>query len=150
MAAKMAAPKAAAVPKPKKVGGVTKAKTVPSHPPYATMVSAAIKKIGDRTGSSQQAIAKCIGEEYKIEVNKVALSRSLKSGVDAGSLAKVKASYKVVAKEKPAPKKKTAKPKAATANGKEKKVKALKPKKTTKTKKTTKPKAKKVAKPQSD
>merc|ERR1712141_860530 len=56
-----AAPKAKAAAKPK----------VPAaHPPYASMIKAAIKALGDKKGSSRQAILKYICANYKVDAAK--------------------------------------------------------------------------------
>uniref|UniRef100_A0A7S1ET73 H15 domain-containing protein n=1 Tax=Timspurckia oligopyrenoides TaxID=708627 RepID=A0A7S1ET73_9RHOD len=111
-----------------------------SHPPYTSMVAKAIKEIGDRTGSSMPAITKFIGEHYKVEVNKVALSKAIKKGVEDGSLVRVKASYKLSPKAVA----KASKPKKPTA-AKKKKVAAEK-KKTAKESGTTPASEKKIKK----
>ncbi|RWR94236.1 histone H1-like protein [Cinnamomum micranthum f. kanehirae] len=38
------------------------------HPPYLKMISEAISSLKERTGSSQQAIAKFIEEKYKTDL----------------------------------------------------------------------------------
>mmetsp|Transcript_17845 Transcript_17845/g.37060 ORF Transcript_17845/g.37060 Transcript_17845/m.37060 type:complete len:151 (-) Transcript_17845:383-835(-) len=78
---------------PKKEG---KSGTVkPSHPPYGVMASRAITELKEHNGSSLQAISKYIQQEYKIEINKTALSQALKKGLESGDLTRVKASYKI-------------------------------------------------------
>eukprot|EP00183_Erythrolobus_madagascarensis_P006936 CAMPEP_0185844336 /NCGR_PEP_ID=MMETSP1354-20130828/539_1 /TAXON_ID=708628 /ORGANISM="Erythrolobus madagascarensis, Strain CCMP3276" /LENGTH=116 /DNA_ID=CAMNT_0028543983 /DNA_START=204 /DNA_END=554 /DNA_ORIENTATION=+ len=116
------------------------------------MVNTAIKEIGDRTGSSVPAISKFIGEQYKVEVNKQALSKAVKKGVEDGTLVRIKASYKLSPKaaakasktKKAAPKKaapkKTATKKASTKKAAPKKTSSSKPKKTIKKKTAAKKK----------
>lgn len=88
----------------------------PGKPTYAVMVAESIKALGDRTGSSVQAITKHLVAQYKTDVNKHALSKAIKKGVEAGDLVQIKSSYKlgkkVAPKAKAAPKKKVTKPRA--------------------------------------
>merc|ERR1719297_41709 len=130
---------AAAAPKAKKV-----AKAPAAHPPYATMITAAIKALGDKKGSSRQAILKYIVANNKVDAAKAAVPVRLalkkmiaaKKVVAAAAAGKKGAgSFKLPAKE----------PKAKKA----KKPKAKKPKKVKKVKKPAakKPAAKKAAKP---
>ena len=133
------------------------AKKVPTHPPYEKMVKAAIVALKDRTGSSTQAIAKYMKENYTLgDTFTKSLSKALKKYVEDGKLIKVKASYKLGSlkteakpkKKKVVPKKKKVvkKPKKKVVPKKKKVVKkpkkvvkkvAKKPK-TVKKKKTTK------------
>merc|ERR1739844_750568 len=59
---------AAAAPKAKKVAA--KPKVAAAHPPYAAMIKAAIKALGDKKGSSRQAILKYICANYKVDAAK--------------------------------------------------------------------------------
>merc|ERR1712014_381175 len=97
-----------------------------AHPPYAAMIKAAVKALGDKKGSSRQAILKYICANYKVDAAK-APSRvriSLKKLVDSKALVAAAAagkkgagSFKLAAKEpkakKPAAKKPAAKKPAA-------------------------------------
>ena len=134
-------------------------KAAASHPPYATMVQEAIKDLKDRTGSSTVAIAKWVESKYTLpDTFKKSLSTALKKMTEDGKLVKVKASYKLGAALKAAPKKvvkkKPAAPKKkpATKVTKKKVVKkkpkkvVKKPKKAAPKKKTTAPKKKIVKK----
>merc|ERR1712098_946510 len=117
-----------------------------SHPPYATMVQEAIKDLKDRTGSSTVAIAKWVESKYTLpDTFKKSLSTALKKMTEDGKLVKVKASYKLGAALKAAPKKKVVKKKPAAVKKKPKKV-VKKPKKAAPKKKTTAPKKKIVKK----
>merc|ERR1712228_1056485 len=60
---------AAAAPKAKKAA---KPKVPAAHPPYASMIKAAIKALGDKKGSSRQAILKYICANYKVDAAKAA------------------------------------------------------------------------------
>ena len=137
-------------------------KAAASHPPYATMVQEAIKDLKDRTGSSTVAIAKWVESKYTLpDTFKKSLSTALKKMTEDGKLVKVKASYKLGAALKAAPKKKVVKKKPATkvtkkpatkvtkkkvVKKKPKKVVKKKPKKAAPKKKTTAPKKKIVKK----
>merc|ERR1719270_3304079 len=99
--------------------------TPAAHPPYAAMIKAAVKALGDKKGSSRQAILKYICANYKVDAAK-APSRvriSLKKLVDSKALVAAAAagkkgarSFKLAAKEpkakKPAAKKAAKKPAA--------------------------------------
>merc|ERR1712156_1050162 len=131
-----------AAPKAKKAA---KAKAPAAHPPYATMIAAAIKGLGDKKGSSRQAILKYIVANYKVDAAKAAVRVRLalkkmiaaKKVVAAAAADKKGAgSFKLPAKEPKA--KKAKKPKKVK---KAKKPAAKKPKKAAK-----KPAAKKAAK----
>ncbi|EFN50989.1 hypothetical protein CHLNCDRAFT_13133, partial [Chlorella variabilis] len=66
------------------------------HPPYVTMVAAAIKALKERTGSSSKAIGKYIGTNYKVPAGfEKTLSQQLKRLAASGKLVKVKASFKL-------------------------------------------------------
>merc|ERR1712102_40059 len=127
-----------AAPKAKKAA---KAKAPAAHPPYASMITAAIKGLGDKKGSSRQAILKYIVANYKVDAGKAAVRVRLalkkmitaKKVVAAAAAGKKGAgSFKLPAKE----------PKANKA----KKPEAKKPKKAAKKPAAKKPAAKKAAK----
>merc|ERR1711883_49885 len=121
---------AAAAPKAKKAA---KPKVPAAHPPYAAMIKAAIKALGDKKGSSRQAILKYVCANYKVDAAKaagrvrLALKKLVASKANAAAVAdkkgagsfklaeKPKAAKPVKAKKKPAAKKakKVVKPKAA-------------------------------------
>merc|ERR1712183_441465 len=126
-----------------------KAKAPAAHPPYAAMIKAAIKALGDKKGSSRQAILKYVCANYKgdaakaagrvrLALKKLVASKAIvaaagKKGAGSFKLAeKPKAAKPVKAKKKPAakkakkPAKKAAKPKKAAAKPK-KPAKAKKP-----------------------
>merc|ERR1712048_285514 len=127
-------------------------KAAASHPPYATMVQEAIKDLKDRTGSSTVAIAKWVESKYTLpDTFKKSLSTALKKMTEDGKLVKVKASYKLGAALKAAPKKKVVKKKPAAPKKKpatkvtKKKVVKKKPKKVVKKPKKAAPKKKTTA-----
>merc|ERR1712187_260346 len=101
-----------------------KPKTPAAHPPYAAMIKAAVKALGDKKGSSRQAILKYICANYKVDAAK-APSRvriSLKKLVDSKALVAAAAagkkgagSFKLAAKEPKAKKPAAKKPKAKAA-----------------------------------
>merc|ERR1712106_891259 len=110
----MSAP--AAAPKAKKAA---KPKVAAAHPPYATMIAAAIKGLADKKGSSRQAILKYVVANNKVDAAKAAVSVRLalkkmivaKKVVAAAAAGKKGAgSFKLAAKEPKA--KKVKKPKA--------------------------------------
>ena len=128
----------AAAPKAKKAA---KPKVPAAHPPYAAMITAAVKGLADKKGSSRQAILKYVVANNKVDAAKAAVRvrLSLKKMLAAKKLVSAAAagkkgagSFKLPAKEP-----KAKKPKAKKA----KKPKAKKPKKAAK-----KPAAKKAAK----
>merc|ERR1712055_807325 len=135
---------AAATPK------VKKAKAPAAHPPYASMITAAIKGLGDKKGSSRQAILKYVVANNKVDAAKAAgrvrlalkkLLAAKKVVTAAAAGRKGAGSFKLPKKEPKAKKaKKAKKPKAKKAK-KAKKPKVKKPKA------AKKPKAKKVKKP---
>merc|ERR1712146_229928 len=148
---------AAAAPKAKKAAAKPKAPA--AHPPYASMIKAAIKALGDKKGSSRQAILKYICANYKVDAAKaagrvrlalkklvaskaiVAAAAAGKKGAGSFKLAeKPKAAKPVKAKKKPAAKK-AKKPAAKKAPAKAKKPPAKKA-----PAKAKKPAAKKPAK----
>merc|ERR1712110_39915 len=125
---------AAAAPKAKKAAAKPKAPA--AHPPYASMIKAAIKALGDKKGSSRQAILKYICANYKVDAAKaagrvrlalkklvtskaiVAAAAAGKKGAGSFKLAeKPKAAKPVKAKKKPAAEKakKVVKPKKVAA-----------------------------------
>lgn len=79
-----------------------------AKPTYAVMVAASIKALGDRTGSSVQAISKHVTTQYKMDVNKHALSKAIKKGVESGDFVQIKSSYKLSKKAAPKPPTKSA------------------------------------------
>ncbi|CAH1392088.1 unnamed protein product [Nezara viridula] len=92
-----AAPTTPATPKAKKGKGAAstgakKPKTAPSHPPVSQMVTAAIKSLKERGGSSTQAIKKYISSTYKIDAEKKShfIKKYLVSAVASGSLVQTK------------------------------------------------------------
>merc|ERR1712147_617183 len=146
----MSAP--AAAPKAKKAA---KPKVAAAHPPYATMIAAAIKGLGDKKGSSRQAILKYVVANNKVDAAKAAVRVRLalkkmiaaKKVVAAAAAGKKGAgSFKLPAKEPKA--KKVKKPKAKKVKKAKKPAakKAKKPKKAAKKPAAKKPAAKKAAK----
>ena len=158
---------AAAAPKAKKAA---KPKVPAAHPPYAAMITAAVKGLADKKGSSRQAILKHVVANNKVDAAKAAVlvRRALKKMVDAKKLVAAAAAgkkgagcFKLPAKEpkakKPAAKKAkkpvAKKPKAAkkpAAKKAAKKPAAKKPaakKPAAKKPAAKKPAAKKAAKP---
>ncbi|KAI9082569.1 hypothetical protein K1719_035438 [Acacia pycnantha] len=92
-----------------KANAKEKSASAPHHPPYFLMISEAISVLKDRTGSSQQAIAKFIEDKHKslLPPNfRTLLSVQLKKFVKSERLFKVKNSFKISSSEK----NKTAKP----------------------------------------
>merc|ERR1712080_735138 len=125
----------AAAPKAKKA-----AKKAPAaHPPYASMITTAIKKLADKKGSSRQAILKYVVANNKVDAAKAAVRvrLALKKMLAAKKLVPAAAagrkgagSFKLPAKEPKAkkPKKKKAKkPKKAAAKKAAKPTAAKKP-----------------------
>merc|ERR1712072_1094822 len=134
---------AAAAPKAKKTAAKPKAPA--AHPPYAAMIKAAIKALGDKKGSSRQAILKYVCANYKVDAAKaagrvrlalkklvaskaiVAAAAAGKKGAGSFKLAeKPKAAKPVKAKKKPAAKK-AKKPAAKKPAAKKAPAKAKKP-----------------------
>ncbi|GLT56231.1 hypothetical protein SLA2020_292910 [Shorea laevis] len=73
------------------------------HPPYFEMISEAISTLKERSGSSQQAMAKFISDKYgdALPPNfKKMLSVQLKKFVKSERLVKIKNSYKISSTEK--------------------------------------------------
>lgn len=102
----------------KKASKTAKSQTkISSRPPTSEMVTAAIKELKDRKGSSFQAIKKYIVSAYKVDGEKVApfIKRYLKTAVSAGAVVQTKGkgatgSFKLSTdkpKPKPKPKGKT-------------------------------------------
>merc|ERR1712062_939092 len=119
-----------------------------AHPPYASMITAAIKGLKDKKGSSRRAILKYVVANNKVDAAKAAVRVRLalkkmiaaKKVVAAAAAGKKGAgSFKLSAKEPKKPKAK--KPKKAKKVKKPAAKKAKKPKKAAK-----KPAAKKAAK----
>merc|ERR1712014_294298 len=90
-----------------------KPKAPAAHPPYAAMIKAAVKALGDKKGSSRQAILKYICANNKVDaakapvrvrlaLKKLVASKALVSAAAAGK--KGAGSFKLAAKE-PAAKK---------------------------------------------
>merc|ERR1712058_138849 len=128
-----------------------KAKKAPAaHPPYASMITAAIKALGDKKGSSRQAILKYVVANNKVDAAKAAVRvrLALKKMVAAAAAGKKGAgSFKLPAKEPKAKKPKAKKPKAKKAKKPAaKKAKAAK-KPAAKKPAAKKPAAKKAANP---
>ncbi len=129
-----------------------KPKVLAAHPPIKAMVTAAIKNLKERKGSSLAAIKKYIAANYKCDVAKLApfIRKCLKKGVADGKFTQVKGSgaagsFRILKEDKP--KKPTAKKvKKPKKVNKPKKVKKS-PKKAAKPKKVKKPKAKKPKSP---
>merc|ERR1711971_1279584 len=99
-----------------------KPKVPAAHPPYATMIKAAVKALGDKKGSSRQAILKHIVANNKVDAAKAAVrvrlalqklvdSKALVAAAAAGK--KGAGSFKLAAKEPAAKKPKAAKKPAA-------------------------------------
>ena len=150
----------AAAAKPVKAKKVAKPA---AHPPYASMIAAAIKGLADKKGSSRQAILKYVvannkvdaakaGVRVKLALRKMVAAKKIVPAAAAGK--KGAGAFKLPAKEPKAKKpkaKKAKKPKAAKkpAAKKVKKPKAAKKpaaKKAAKPKAAKKPAAKKPAK----
>lgn len=69
-----------------------KPKVKPNHPPFFVMITEAIRKLNERSGSSRQAILKFIVANFKVEEKSgnQHVKVSLKNAVKAGSLKQVK------------------------------------------------------------
>merc|ERR1712018_163304 len=127
-----------------------KPKVPAAHPPYASMITAAIKALGDKKGSSRQAILKYVVANNKVDAAKAAVRvrLALKKMVESKKIVAAAAagkkgagSFKLPVKA-PA-EKKVKKPKAKTPKKAAKKPAAKKPAKKAAAKK---PAAKKAAK----
>merc|ERR1712228_763603 len=85
-----------------------------AHPPYANMITAAIKGLKDKKGSSRQAILKYVVANNKVDATKAAVRVKLalrKKVVAAAAAGKKGAgSFKLPAKEPKAKKPKAKKP----------------------------------------
>merc|ERR1712115_540231 len=108
----------AAAPKAKKAA---KPKVPAAHPPYAAMITAAVKGLADKKGSSRQAILKYVVANNKVDAAKAAVRvrLALKKMVAAKKLVSAAAagkkgagSFKLPAKEPKAKKPRAKKPKA--------------------------------------
>merc|ERR1712045_832435 len=117
----------------KKAAKAKKPKVPAAHPKYSVMVSAAVKALKERGGSSRQAILKYIVANYKVDAKKAAvqLRLSLKRALAKGTLVKAKAAGKGAGKYKlgkvEKPKKVAKKPAAKKAAKKPAKKAAKKP-----------------------
>merc|ERR1711962_1789715 len=140
----------AAAPKAKKAA---KPKVPAAHPPYAAMITAAVKGLADKKGSSRQAILKYVVANNKVDAAKAAVRVRLalkkmvavKKLVSAAAAGKKGAgSFKLPAKEPKAKKPKAKKPKAKKPKA-AKKPAAKKAKKPAAKKAAKKPAAKKPA-----
>merc|ERR1712025_379718 len=130
-----------------------KAKEAAAHPPYAAMITAAVKGLADKKGSSRQAILKHVVANNKVDAAKAAVrvrlalkkmvaGKKLVSAAAAGK--KGAGSFKLPAKEPKAKKPKAKKPKAKKPKA-AKKPAAKKAKKPAAKKASKKPAAKKPA-----
>ena len=117
-----AAPVVAKSPVKKKVAAPKAKKTAATHPTTAVMVTAAIKELKEKKGSSLPAIKKYLAANYKVDSAKLApfIRKFLKAAVAKGLLVQVKGTgasghFKLAAEvKKPAVKKtKSAKKPAA-------------------------------------
>jgi histone H1/5 len=134
------------VAKQAKKPAASKPKAAAKHPKFREMILEAIKKLGERSGSSRQAIVKYVVSNFAVD-EKAANQHTklaLKAGVKQGWLKQAKGvgasgSFRIGEAAKAAPKKvvkkvapkpKTAKPKVAKASSKPKKnvKKVVKPK----------------------
>ncbi|XP_035733113.1 histone H1-like [Vespa mandarinia] len=79
-------------PTPRKDTKAKAQRSKSSHPPTSKMVTAAIKELKDRKGSSLQAIKKYIVATYKVDGEKVApfIRRYLKTAVSSGFVVQTK------------------------------------------------------------
>lgn len=67
----------------------------PTKPTYSVMVTETLKSLGNRNANSVYVISKELAQKYNIDINKHALSKAIKKGVESGDLIQVKASYKL-------------------------------------------------------
>merc|ERR1711974_43215 len=106
------------------MGKAKKAAKPAAHPPYASMITAAIKGLKDKKGSSRQAILKYIVANNKVDAAKAGVRVKLPAKEPKAKkpkakkakkpkAAKPKAAKKPAAKKAKKPAKKAAKPKAA-------------------------------------
>ncbi|KAF7401543.1 hypothetical protein HZH68_007363 [Vespula germanica] len=122
-------------PVPKKDTKTKAQRPKSSHPPTSKMVTAAIKELKDRKGSSLQAIKKYIVATYKVDGEKVApfIKRYLKTAVSSGSVVQTKGkgasgSFKLSTETiKPKPQRSPKKKKATDKSVEKKNVVANKP-----------------------
>ena len=143
-----------AVATSKKIVKAKKPTEKPAHPTYAIMISAAIKDLKERGGSSRSAILKYIVANYKIaDAAKAQVSAKLaiRKMLAAEKIIQVKGSFKLpkeekAAKPKPVKEPATKKPASKTPVKKAKKTDEKKSKATTKKPATKKPAAKKATK----
>jgi len=149
-----APPAAKVTAKVAKTKKAAKPKAPAAHPKYNEMISKAIDALGDRKGSSRQAILKYISGNFKVgDSANVHLKLALKRMVKAGELKHVKGSgasgsFKLAEKPKAAKKPaKKAAPKKKPAAKKTPKKAAKKPAAKKAAKKPAAKKAKKPAKP---
>jgi len=101
---------AAPAKKASKAKAKSQQKKVSARPPTSEMVTAAIKELKDRKGSSFQAIKKYVVSTYKVDGEKVApfIKRYLKTAVSAGAVVQTKGkgatgSFKLSTDSKPKP-----------------------------------------------
>ena len=125
-----------------------------THPPVAEMVTAAIKALKDRKGSSLPAIKKYMTVNYNVDCGKLAhyIKAFLKSAVASGKLVQTKGvgasgSFKLSAAAKVEPKKKPVKKPAAKKSPAKKVVKKPAAKKAKSPAKAKNPAAKKAKSP---
>jgi len=87
---------------PRKTGGKKAAKKKSSHPTYEEMIRHAILDMGDRGGSSLQAIKKYILDNYRVPEDGFAprVNNALRNQVDEGNLEKNKGSYRLASNYK--------------------------------------------------
>ncbi|XP_064632629.1 histone H1-gamma, late-like [Lineus longissimus] len=90
-------------------------RTSKPRPPAKVMAKAAVAALKERTGSSRPAIMKYIAANYNYD-NAKAVATALKKGVEAGTFIQVKASFKLSAEAKLAPKPKKPAAKLEKAN----------------------------------
>lgn len=86
----------------------TAMKTTSTKPSYSVMVAETLKTLGNRSPNSMHAISKEISHKYDFDINKQALSKAIKKGVQSGDFIQVKSSYKL-SKTAPPTKKKVSK-----------------------------------------
>lgn len=146
--------KTATKPSPKKAAAKAKPKAKSTHPATSEMVTAAIRELKDRKGSSLQAIKKYIVSTYKVDSEKVTpfIKRYLKAAVSSGSVVQTKGkgasgSFKLstakptgTVKRRPQRSPKEKKPAEKSAEKKTTAVKAASPKKPKAPKKAGTPK----------
>jgi len=120
-----------------------------AHPPFSTMVEAAVTALKDRKGTSRQAIKKYIKANYKVKDNAdTFINGALRKMVASEVLVNTKgvgSAYKLAKKPKEVKKPKAKKPKAAAKKAVKKPAKKAAAKKSPKKAAAKKP-AKKAAK----